>query len=92
MDEDGEKEIAIKERVHNGTLYNAVICSFFDLNENMIFKKKFVIEIVQKDIFSDCLLLRKRNKKTVIVEKRCNQDAQPSMIGSFELPSTFTEL
>lgn len=44
IDNDGINEIVIKERVHNGNIYNAVISHYFGLDKKMNWIKKVSIE------------------------------------------------
>ena len=44
INHDGKKEIIIKERVHNGTAYNAVVNHIYSLDKQMNFNKIICIE------------------------------------------------
>ncbi|PLK42096.1 hypothetical protein [Emticicia sp. TH156] len=72
FDNDNRNEIIIKERVHNGTFYNAVINNYFKLDKYLEFKKVFALESYYKTPIDDCIIRRTLKGRKVISELKCD--------------------
>ena len=69
---DGKRYLFIKQRAHNGNLYNAVIDHMFSIDTHLNFERVFCFESVCLDSFDNCLITRKLNKNVLSVDIKCN--------------------
>ena len=52
VNQDREPEVVIQERVHNGTMYNAVIYHYFNIGGDLSLKRLLALETRLIDLFS----------------------------------------
>jgi hypothetical protein len=79
-----DKQIVIKERMHNGTAHNAEDDHYYVLNDNLQFKQVLCIESKTIDAMSDCLIRRTLQHDTLICTTTCN-GAKSAIIGKVVL-------
>lgn len=87
IDGDSSLELVIKDRVHNGNVYNAVKEIYFKIDSQTFnLKPWFFIESVSYDFLSHYYINRKlSNGNTVIVFYSATKDSLGKEIGSFSL-------
>lgn len=74
-------EIAIKIRVHNGTVYNALIHNFYQINDDMNISLIFAFESKQVDLMNQgCLIEREISNNQIDVKLNC-PNKPPTLIG-----------
>lgn len=73
LNQDGQNEITVKERVHNGNMYNAVIVKYFAVDiATMAITPVMTLESVQQDFLSDCLITRVLKNETIYTYRHCS--------------------
>ncbi|TKG88129.1 hypothetical protein EYV94_27580 [Puteibacter caeruleilacunae] len=70
IDGDDRNEILMKERVHNGSIYNAVICHYYSIDNFMNLKELICIESRYVCPFENCIVNRSFKNDTIISEIR----------------------
>lgn len=81
INKDNHSEIVIKIRVHNGTVYNALVHNFYQINNNMDISLIFAFESKQVDLMNHgCLIEREISSNQINVKLNC-PDKRPSLIG-----------
>ena len=53
LDQDGQPELVVEERVHNGTMYNAVVYHYFKINPDLSLLRLLALETRLIDLFSE---------------------------------------
>lgn len=89
IDRDGAAEIAVKERVHNGNMYDAVITKYFRLNKNDL-SVELALAIESKYLFffdHKCVFYRYLEGEVISVWLDCTYDV-PKEIGRIYLDKT----
>lgn len=76
---DGVKDIVIKERVHNGNMYNAAVWNYITIDSDMMIKKRLFIEARYMSIIDECLIERTYDNSEIKINKVCG--IQSSEIG-----------
>ncbi|MEZ4884905.1 MAG: hypothetical protein R3E32_09285 [Chitinophagales bacterium] len=85
INEDSKKEIVIKERVHNGTVYNGVIENYYSVDNDMNMNLSAAIETKYIDLhYDDCLIIRDLEKGVIKVRLKC-KDSEIIDIGEVYL-------
>lgn len=71
INNDNKNEIVIKERAHNGNIYNAEIWNYFELDKTLNLKKILAVEVKQLSIFDECLITRSYDSGTITANLNC---------------------
>jgi len=82
INQDGKKEIAVKERVHDGNVYNAVVTNYFSLESNEEFKKLISIETKQRTL-DGCIISRFYQNNYIYSDITC--DSSVSKLGKVQV-------
>jgi hypothetical protein len=84
INHDGKKYIVIKEREHNGTVYNAVVEHYYSLDEHMNFDQKLCIETSYADPFNTSRLISRQLRGNDLISY-LTKDGKTSVIGDVKL-------
>ncbi len=77
-------QVVIKERTHNGTVYNAEDDHYYTLDSHMRFRQLLCIESKSVDDMSDCLIRRTLKNDTLICTLNCKK-APSKLVGKVRL-------
>lgn len=78
-------DFSLLERVHNGTIYNAVLKRYFKITHDLRIIPIFVLETKTVHPFNHCILERYIGQVKVHVVKRCQEDRNFIKIGSYAI-------
>lgn len=75
IDNDGDFEVVIKERVHNGNVYNAVVNKYYEVNKDDM-SLNMILAIESKYIYimdNKCIINRQFDNNRLLVYLSCNK-------------------
>ena len=85
IDGDGNKEVLIRERKHNGTSYNAVVAKYYKIINELEFKKMILIEERNKNPMNNCIIERRLTSDFSINSFLNCKDSVLSKIGFYKI-------
>lgn len=84
INHEGKKDIIVKERAHNGDVYNAEVDHVYSLDQKMNFNVLLCIESKYLYFLNDCVINRSLKDDTIVSELVCHNN-KPIIIGKVKI-------